>query len=581
MSESDRENELIDSDVSASDSEVVSHEYSDISDGEYEVASEYNSDVSTEVSDTDNTQHEFTSKSGRIWSTKPLEVTRRLKRNIVTGKPGPTKYASTAKSNIDFLELFLTKEMKSAILNFSNEHAKKVYEIWNIKHPNLPRREWDNFTETEFDAFLGLLILAGVYKSQRENIKDIWSKDESIRRNIFTATLSRERFQHFIWYLRFDDKSTRRERLSTDKLAHIRHIWDLFVLNCKRAFTPYETVTVDEQLVSFRGRCSFKQYIKSKPARYGLKIWAAADVKTSYLYNLQVYTGKKGNHPEKKQGERIVKDLIEPMYGTGRGITVDNFFTSAPLAEFLLEKKITLLGTVRKNKPDTPKELNIYKNRQEYSSLFVFTKNLTMVSYMPKKNKMVHVLSSQHQDTSISDREDKKPIMILDYNATKGAVDNADKLIGEYSTVRGTRRWPLRLFMHIIDVCALNAFIIYKIKYPPKKSTNQYRKHFLISLGKDLTLPQIKNRYKSENFSNRFAVHIRRAIIACLPKEYVKKKNISTENASKKRGRCAYCPRQEDKKSATKCGKCGVFLCNQHKIDITECKRHQYEEDSD
>lgn len=298
MSKSESENELIDSDISASDSdnEGVLQQCSDESDGEYQVASEYDSDVRIEVSDNDDDQ-EFISKSGCTWSTKPPEVTRRLKRNIVTGKPGPTNYTSAAKTQIDFFELFLTKEMKSMILNFSNQHAKKVYELWNTKNPDLPRKEWDNFTETEFNAFLGLLILGGAYKSKRENIKDIWS--ESVRRNIFIATLSRIRFQEFLWYLRFDDKSTREERRSTDKLAHIRQIWDLFVINCKRAFTPYENVTVDEQLVSFRGRCSFKQYIKSKPARYGLKIWAAADVKTSYLYNLQVYTGKKGNQPEK------------------------------------------------------------------------------------------------------------------------------------------------------------------------------------------------------------------------------------------------------------------------------------------
>lgn len=169
-----------------------------------------------------------------------------------------------------------------------------------------------------------------------------------------------------------------------------------------------------------------------------------------------------------------------------------------------------------------------------------------------KKNKLIHVLSSQHQDTSISDREDKKPLMILDYNATKGAVDNADKLIGEYSTVRGTRRWPLRLFMHIIDVCALNALIIYKIKNLPKKLTNHYRKYFLVSLGKDLTLPQIKKRYETESSKNKFSANVRRAITSCLPKEYFKQGSTSTVNQSNKRGRCAYCSREQDKKSNIK-----------------------------
>lgn len=55
---------------------------------------------------------------------------------------------------------------------------------------------------------------------------------------------------------------------------------------------PELNIPVDEYLVGFRGRCPFKQYIPSKPAKYGIKIWAACDAKTSYCFNMQVYTGK-------------------------------------------------------------------------------------------------------------------------------------------------------------------------------------------------------------------------------------------------------------------------------------------------
>ena len=34
-----------------------------------------------------------------------------------------------------------------------------------------------------------------------------------------------------------------------------------------------------------------RRYIKSKPAKHGMKRWAAAEVKTFYLYNWQVYIG--------------------------------------------------------------------------------------------------------------------------------------------------------------------------------------------------------------------------------------------------------------------------------------------------
>ena len=51
-------------------------------------------------------------------------------------------------------------------------------------------------------------------------------------------------------------------------------------------------MTVDEQLVCFRGRCPFRQYIPSKPGKYGIKIWAICEANTSYAWKMQVYTGK-------------------------------------------------------------------------------------------------------------------------------------------------------------------------------------------------------------------------------------------------------------------------------------------------
>lgn len=55
---------------------------------------------------------------------------------------------------------------------------------------------------------------------------------------------------------------------------------------------PDRDVCVDEQLVPFKGRCGFKQYVPKKPAKYGLKVWALCDVKMSYAWKVQVYTGK-------------------------------------------------------------------------------------------------------------------------------------------------------------------------------------------------------------------------------------------------------------------------------------------------
>ena len=46
---------------------------------------------------------------------------------------------------------------------------------------------------------------------------------------------------------------------ANDKLATFCQIWDGFVENYKKFFEPFEEVTVDEQLVSFREKCPMRQ----------------------------------------------------------------------------------------------------------------------------------------------------------------------------------------------------------------------------------------------------------------------------------------------------------------------------------
>ena len=70
--------------------------------------------------------------------------------------------------------------------------------------------------------------------------------------------------------LRFD-KSDRRARRADDKLAPIRDIWELWEEILSKFYKPGTNVAVDEQLVGFRGRCPFKQYISSKPQSTGSK----------------------------------------------------------------------------------------------------------------------------------------------------------------------------------------------------------------------------------------------------------------------------------------------------------------------
>ena len=79
----------------------------------------------------------------------------------------------------------------------------------------------------------------------------------------------------------------------------------------------------------------------------------SGDTNTSYVLKTQLYTEKKkGAVAEKNQSTRIVTDLTSDL--RGHNITCDNFFTFYNLSQILLKQKLTMLGTIRKNKPKLP-----------------------------------------------------------------------------------------------------------------------------------------------------------------------------------------------------------------------------------
>ena len=62
--------------------------------------------------------------------------------------------------------------------------------------------------------------------------------------------------------------------------------------NFSAFFKPGQEMSVDEGMIAFKGRLSFRQYIPSKPIRYGIKFYAACDSVTGFCLRVVVYSGR-------------------------------------------------------------------------------------------------------------------------------------------------------------------------------------------------------------------------------------------------------------------------------------------------
>lgn len=207
---------------------------------------------------------------------------------------------------------------------------------------------------------------------------------------IFTSAMSKKRFHQLLQALRFDDSTTRVERKLKDNLAPIRDLFEQFVDKCRNNFSLCELTKIDEMLDAFRGRCKFCQYIPNKPAKYGIKMYALVDAIHFYTANIEIYAGKQPEGPFKPPNDAtsVVIRLLKPIDRSGRNVTMDNYFTSIPLANDLyVNHRLKMVGTIRKNKRELPLQFSDpYKDRKVHSSMFGYCRdnNYTNILFQKK-----------------------------------------------------------------------------------------------------------------------------------------------------------------------------------------------------
>lgn len=124
----------------------------------------------------------------------------------------------------------------------------------------------------------------------------------------------------------------------------------------KNYFVPYQNILIDESLIGMKNRCVFIQYLpKKKHCRFGINKFELCDSKTSYIYNVSLYSGKDfladGNDPFTQKV--MLNELSQSkLLDKGYHIFTDNWYIKLPLAKELWTRKTFILGTVNKNNKD-------------------------------------------------------------------------------------------------------------------------------------------------------------------------------------------------------------------------------------
>ena len=355
-----------------------------------------------------------------------------------------------------------------------------------VYQTNLYARQKDVGTAFALDiqdlmVFVGIILYMGVV--HMPSLDDYWAVHTRIPQ--VTDYMSSKRFKQLRSTIHFNNNDNAKSTI--DRFYKIRPLFTGITKQFQQVKeTPQQSV--DEVMVAYKGTMAgnLRQFIANKPDRFGYKLFCRASI-DGFIHDVLMYQGQTtfSSHPVDLNEEEeehllstkvviaLAKTLKDPA---NSAIYADNYFTSIQLVEFLKDKfECRYVGTARPNRIGNPplmskKELE-KKTTPRGKHDYVSCNGVLAMSW--KDNKPVTILSSDAGVLPLSnvkrwDKDSKKkvdipcPAVIKEYNGKMGGIDKSDMLTHLYKSPMKSRRWYLRLFGYILDVCIANAWILYK-----------------------------------------------------------------------------------------------------------------------
>lgn len=158
-------------------------------------------------------------------------------------------------------------DLLNLILRCSNRYADKITG-GNLK--NFSRmKNWRPLTMDKLKTFVGLIIHMGNIKMNRLN--DFWKSHYLVKTDIFRQHMSRDVFLNILRVLNVQEQE------GNESLKKVITLIYTFNEKMKEIYYSTRDLAIDESLLLWRGRLTFRQYMKSKASRYGIKFYVLAD----------------------------------------------------------------------------------------------------------------------------------------------------------------------------------------------------------------------------------------------------------------------------------------------------------------
>uniref|UniRef100_A0A2C9K8Q1 PiggyBac transposable element-derived protein domain-containing protein n=1 Tax=Biomphalaria glabrata TaxID=6526 RepID=A0A2C9K8Q1_BIOGL len=280
----------------------------------------------------------------------------------IAGAKNMPRHISAQSTAIDFLDLFLDDNFWKTFCEETNRRASQVKQ----QKPNsYYAKDFIPLSQSS-RLFFGLRLQ--MEQCIKPRYEDHWassSKSFVTEMPGFCSVMQRDRFLSIWTHLHFVNELNPTVD-KTDKIYKVRPMLDMLLTKFQHFYSPSQCLSLDQGMIPCKGRLAIKQYIKSKPIKWGIKAYMACDSNTGYIMNLEIYTGKTDNViPELGVVGSVVVRLLATGYLTNKNhiVYMDRFYNSVTLFDTLFNVYGTFaVGTAMTNRKFNPKELTKMKN---------------------------------------------------------------------------------------------------------------------------------------------------------------------------------------------------------------------------
>lgn len=244
----------------------ASQRFNDDDDDESESGGEEDADLPVAAGPSQAKRQKRMSKTKRnelttCWSAQTKEIVPNLKFDELReeGKleVGVSHNLPADATPFDFFSLLLPESFWSDVAEQTNLYAQQKQEEKGAADKN-----WKPAAPDEMKLFIFVQFMFGIHRMPETAM--YWSTDPLLRVPAIADIMSKGRFQKLSQYFHLNDNraAVPKGQPGYDPLFKVRPLLNVVLENSRAHYSPGQDISIDEAMIKFNGRLSFKQYIK-------------------------------------------------------------------------------------------------------------------------------------------------------------------------------------------------------------------------------------------------------------------------------------------------------------------------------